>query len=75
MLVRVPTPLTVCLINHSTNSDNLGVGALTVSEVNILRSIAKRELRILVVDWKDTRTPYVEGDDIEIVVSLVGKGQ
>ena len=67
MLVRVPTPLTVCLINHSTNSDNLGVGALTVSEINILRSIAKRELRILVVDWKDTRTPYVEGDDIEIV--------
>jgi hypothetical protein len=30
-------PIRVTLIMHSTRSDNLGVGALTVSEVEILR--------------------------------------
>jgi polysaccharide pyruvyl transferase WcaK-like protein len=35
-------PLRVCLIMHSTRSDNLGVGALTVSEVAILRDTAHK---------------------------------
>lgn len=63
-------PLQVCLIMHSTRSDNLGVGALTVSEVAILRDIARkggRPLQITVLDWKDARTPYVAGPDIRIV--------
>ena len=34
-------PIRICLIGHSTRSDNLGVGALTVSEVEILRGIAR----------------------------------
>ena len=62
--------LNICLIMHSTRSDNLGVGALTVSEVAILRDCAKRigcDLNITVVDWKDARTPYVSGPDIHVV--------
>ncbi len=62
--------LNICLIMHSTRSDNLGVGALTVSEVAILRDCAVRigcELKITVVDWKDARTPYVTGADIHVV--------
>ncbi|MEM1159969.1 MAG: polysaccharide pyruvyl transferase family protein [Pseudomonadota bacterium] len=62
-------PFTICLIGHSSNSDNLGVGALTVAEVAILREIAADlglDLKIRLIDWKDTRTPYVTGDDIEI---------
>lgn len=62
--------LNICLIMHSTRSDNLGVGALTVSEVAILRDCATRlgcELKITVVDWKDARTPYVTGPDIHVV--------
>lgn len=66
----MPRPIRVCLIMHSTRSDNLGVGALTVSEVEILRSIARdlgRDLQITVMDWKDARTPYVSGLDIRLV--------
>jgi polysaccharide pyruvyl transferase WcaK-like protein len=63
-------PLRICLIMHSTRSDNLGVGALTVSEVEILRGIARqigRELEITVLDWKSHRPSYVGGPDIRIV--------
>ncbi|MCK0122109.1 polysaccharide pyruvyl transferase family protein [Loktanella sp. F6476L] len=63
------TPLKICLILHSTRSDNLGVGALTVSEVEIIRDIARdldHRIDITVMDWTDKRTPYVGGDDITI---------
>ncbi|WP_456388110.1 polysaccharide pyruvyl transferase family protein [Profundibacter sp.] len=55
---------------HSTRSFNLGVGALTVAEVDILREIAaelKRELTITILDWRDTRPPYLTGDDIRVL--------
>ena len=64
------SPIRICLIMHSTRSDNLGVGALTVSEVEIIRSLARdigRAVEITVMDWKDPRTPYVSGPDIRIV--------
>lgn len=60
----------VCLIMHSTRSDNLGVGALTVSEIEILRRVAAdigREIEITVMDSKDRRAPYVSGPDIRVV--------
>ena len=63
-------PLNIALIMHSTRSDNLGVGALTVSEVEIIRAIARdlgREVTITVLDWKDPRPAYVGGPDIRIV--------
>ena len=63
-------PIRICLIMHSTRSDNLGVGALTVSEVDILRNLGReigRAVEITVVDWKDARTPYVTGPDIKVV--------
>ena len=68
-------PLRICLIMHSTRSDNLGVGALTVSDVAILRDIARtidRAIEITVMDWKDPRQSYVTGSDIRIV-DLDGK--
>lgn len=69
------TPLHICLIMHSTRSDNLGVGALTVSEIAIIRDIAQElghPIHVTVMDWKDKRTPYVSGDDITII-DLDGK--
>lgn len=63
-------PIRVCLIMHSTRSDNLGVGALTLSEVAILRDIAARigrAVEITVLDWKDARAPYVSGPDIRVI--------
>jgi polysaccharide pyruvyl transferase WcaK-like protein len=68
--VPAARPIRVVLIGFSTRSDNLGVGALTVSQVDILRSIARdlgRSIEITVVDPKGPRTPYVEGPDIRIV--------
>lgn len=62
--------LRVCLIFHSTRSDNLGVGALTVSEIALLRDLATkagREIAITVLDWKDRRAPYVAGDDLRLI--------
>ena len=63
-------PLRLCLIMHSTRSDNLGVGALTVSEVAILRDLGRKldhPLEITVMDWKDARRPYVAGPDIRVI--------
>lgn len=63
-------PLRICLIMHSTRSDNLGVGALTASEIAILRDIAARlgrDMEITVLDWKDARQPYVKGPDIRVL--------
>lgn len=63
-------PLRLCLIMHSTRSDNLGVGALTASQVAILRDAAKsldRALEITVIDWKDARTPYITGSDLRVI--------
>lgn len=61
--------LLVSLIFHSTRSDNLGVGALTVADIAIIRSAAAkagRKVRFNVIDWKDKRAPYVTGDDITV---------
>lgn len=61
--------LRIGLVLHSTRSDNLGVGALTVAEIDILREVAQdlgRRLEVLVFDWRGPREPYVAGDDIVI---------
>lgn len=61
--------LKIALIYHSARNDNLGVGALTVSEVAILRSVAEKigtRLRIILVDSGGQRPVYLHGDDIDI---------
>lgn len=61
--------LKVSLIFHSASNDNLGVGALSVSEVAILRDIARTRnipLTIKILDGFGERPPYVTGDDIQI---------
>ncbi|RKF12444.1 polysaccharide pyruvyl transferase family protein [Roseovarius spongiae] len=54
---------------HSASNDNMGVGALSVSEVAILRRIAKARgipIRIKVIDSISERPPYVTGEDVSI---------
>ncbi len=61
--------LNICLILHSAQSDNLGVGALSISQIAILREAARRAgraVRFTLIDWHNPRPPYVEGDDIAI---------
>lgn len=62
--------LNIAFIMHSAKSDNLGVGALTVSEVEIVRGLASDlgiDVHITLIDWKDPRPPYVSGEDITIL--------
>lgn len=63
-------PLRALLLLHSTRSHNLGVGALSVAQIAILRDIARtlgRKLEITLADYPDARDPYIDGDDIRIV--------
>ena len=62
--------ITVGLLFHSAKNDNLGVGALTVSEVAIIRAIARArglDVHITVLDGFDPRPPCVEGTDITVL--------
>lgn len=57
-------PLTICLLWHSTNSANLGIGALTVSQIAIIEGVAAeigREVRFITLGWADPDPPYVVG--------------
>jgi len=50
------------------NSDNLGVGALTLANAEILREAAKKagvKAHFLAMSWQDPRPEYGEWDDIE----------
>ncbi len=69
-LTRPRRDLNVCLILHASRSNNLGVGALTVAQVDLLRGLAIElhlSLSITLLDWHDDGAPCVSGDDIEIV--------
>lgn len=61
----------VVLLFHSAKSGQFWRGALTLSEAHrSLRRLAAdlgAKLKITVVDWKDSRKPYVVGSDIEVV--------
>ena len=70
-MIRVGTPmLKIALIFHLARNDNLGVGALTVSDVEILRDIARRlglAIHITVIDGDDPRPPCVSGSDVNVL--------
>ncbi|MWD30164.1 polysaccharide pyruvyl transferase family protein [Aquicoccus sp. SCR17] len=58
--------LKIALIGHDTRNDNLGVGALTVSEIELIRRIARRrgvEVQILVLAGQG-RASCVSGEDV-----------
>lgn len=60
----------ICLLFHSAQSDNHGVTALTVSQVEILRTIGRRlqtDIRITILGWNEQRAPVITGDDIRHV--------
>ncbi len=64
------SPVTIALMWHSMNSDNLGVGALTLSNRALLRRAAAeagRDVRFIALGWRDPRPWYEEFDDLENV--------
>ncbi|MBY6155186.1 polysaccharide pyruvyl transferase family protein [Vannielia litorea] len=58
------------LLWHSMTSDNLGVGALTLAHIAILREAAAKlglTPHFTILGWKDPRPQYFKADDIEVV--------
>ncbi len=69
-LTRPRRDLRVCLILHASRSNNLGVGALSVAQVDVLRGLAIElhlNLSITLLDWHDDGAACVSGDDITII--------
>ena len=63
-------PVTLALVWHQMNSDNLGVGALTLANLAILRDAARvagREARFEVLGWRDPRPWYETPGDVRNV--------
>jgi len=68
MQPTLPT-LRIGLLWHSVNSDNLGVGALTVGHIAILEAAARAAgvtPEFLVIGWKDRRSAYVRRADLSV---------
>lgn len=63
----VAQSVTVGLLWHSVNSNNLGVGALTVSNISIIEQAADElglTVKFIVLGWRDPEPPYVTGKDV-----------
>lgn len=61
--------ITVGLLWHSVNSTNLGVGALTASNISIVEKVAGEigvDVRFKIIGWSDPERAYISGDNIEI---------
>lgn len=62
--------LTVGLLWHSMNSDNLGVGALTMSNIAIVEEVAAGmgvDLTFKILGWTDPKPHYETRDNIKVV--------
>ncbi len=62
--------INICFTLHASSSTNLGVGALTVAQVDLVRSISRQlgvPIHMTLLDWKDAGAACVCGDDISIV--------
>lgn len=60
-------PITIGLLGHTTTSSNLGIGALTVSNMRIMQEVASRlgrDIRFEVTAWKEPHAEYVTGENI-----------
>jgi colanic acid/amylovoran biosynthesis protein len=62
-------PIKIALLWHSASSGNLGVGALTVANMTIVREVAAAlnlEPRFLIVGMRDGDNTYLHADEAEI---------
>lgn len=64
------TKLRIGLTWHSTNSDNLGVGALTLGNIAIIEEAARKanvSPHFVVIGWNDAKPSYVQGRNVETI--------
>jgi colanic acid/amylovoran biosynthesis protein len=63
-------PLTIGLLWHSVNSDNLGIGALTAGHLAIIDAVARDlgiAVRYKVIGWRDPAPAYIARPDVSVV--------
>lgn len=62
--------VTIGLLWHSVNSDNLGIGALTVSHIAILDAVAQKvgvTARYKILGWRDPAPSYIQHPGVEML--------
>lgn len=62
--------ITIGLLRHSSNSANLGVGALTISNIALIENVAKSlriSVRFKIFQWKDPERDYVVQNNVEVI--------
>lgn len=67
---RSNSVVTVGLLRHSCNSANLGVGALTISNIVLIEKVAKRlsiSVHFKVFQWDDPEKDYIIQENVEII--------
>lgn len=60
-------PIIVGLLWHSLSSGNLGIGALTISNIAILHTCAKAlgiPIHFHVIGWREAEEPYISGQNV-----------
>ncbi len=65
-----PRTLTIGLLWHSVNAPNLGIGALTISNIAIIENVAEQlgvTVRFKVFQWRDPGPDYVVRKNVEVV--------
>ena len=58
------------LLWHSINSDNLGIGALTIAHIEIIEQVIKNlgsSVNFVVISWRDPSPFYLDKPNIEVV--------
>lgn len=68
MTTEKPT-IRICLLWHAANSDNFGIGALTLSHIAILERAAEKAgvtPHFVIVSWKDSRASYINRPDVTL---------
>lgn len=66
--------ITIGLLGHSAGSENLGVGALTVANLAILRDVARDlgiEARFVLFAWRERLENYLGAPDVELITLRV----
>ena len=68
--VRQMPVITIGLVWHSVNSDNLGIGALTASQISIIEELAQElrvDVRFMLICWQDGRHAYIKHPNLIVV--------
>ncbi|MEM7546730.1 MAG: polysaccharide pyruvyl transferase family protein [Pseudomonadota bacterium] len=70
MIDDISRTIRVGLVWHSMNSGNLGVGALSLTNIAIVEKLAREAgltPQFVVIGWTDKREPYLTREDVEVV--------